>query len=70
MICMTILVELVVKNLSINEGDIRDADSISVSGRFLEEDLATHSSILAGESHGQSSLTGYYRVAKSQTRLT
>ena len=36
----------------------------------LEEDLATHSSILAGESHGQSSLTGYYRVAKSQTQLT
>ena len=44
--------------------------TIFMSGRFLEEDLATHSSILAGESHGQSSLTGYYRVAKSQTRLT
>ena len=34
MICMTILVELVVKNPPINAGDIRDADSISVSGRF------------------------------------
>ena len=33
----------------------------------LEEDLATHSSILAGESPGQSSLVGYYRVGKSQT---
>ena len=36
---------------------------------FLEEDLATHSSILAGESHGQSSLAGYYRVTESRTQL-
>ena len=33
----------------------------------LEKEMATHSSILAGESHGQSSLVGYYRVGKSQT---
>ena len=37
----------------------------------LEEGMATHSSILPGESHGQRSLAGYtvHRVAKSQTRL-
>ena len=35
----------------------------------LEEGMATHSSILAGESHGWRSLAGYtvHGVAKSQT---
>ena len=34
----------------------------------LEKGMATHSSILAGEFHGQSSLVGYSsRVTKSQT---
>ena len=38
----------------------------------LEEGMATHSSTLAGESHGQRSLVGYtvHRVAKSWTRLS
>ena len=33
--------------------------------------MATHSSILAGKSHGQKSLVGYivHRVTKSQTRI-
>ena len=34
----------------------------------LEKDMATHSSILAGESHGQRSLAGYSPwITKSQT---
>ena len=38
-----------VKNLPANAGDIRDAGSISRSGRSLGEEMATHSSILAWE---------------------
>ena len=33
--------------------------SIPGLGRSLEEEMATHSSILAGDSHGQRSLGGY-----------
>ena len=33
--------------------------SIPGLGRSLEEEMATHSSILAGEFHGQRSLEGY-----------
>ena len=40
---------LVVKNTSASAGDIRDAGWIPGSGRPLEEDMATHSSILAWE---------------------
>ena len=38
----------------------------------LEEEMATHSSILAGESHGQRSLEGYKSMGsqKSRTRLS
>ena len=38
----------------------------------LEKEMATHSSILAGEFHGQWSLIGYtvHGVTKSQTRLS
>ena len=39
----------VVKNLPANAGDARDANSIPGSGRFLGEEMATHSSILAWE---------------------
>ena len=35
---------LVVKNPSVNAGDIRDSGSIPGSGRPLEEGMATHSS--------------------------
>ena len=38
---------LVVKNLPINAGDIRDEGSIPGLGSFLEKGMATHSSILA-----------------------
>ena len=37
----------VVKNLPANAGDTGDVDSIPGSGRSLEEEMATHSSILA-----------------------
>ena len=36
-----------VKNLPANTGDSRDMDSILGSGRSLEKEMATHSSILA-----------------------
>ena len=38
---------LVVKNLPANSGDIGDAGLIPGLGRSQEEDMATHSSILA-----------------------
>ena len=41
------LVALVVKNLPANSRDIRDLCSIPVSGRSLEEGMASHSSIHA-----------------------
>ena len=50
-----------------------DQDLISGSGRSLESSwmMATHSSILSGESHGQRSLEGYSpKVTKSWTRLS
>ena len=40
-------VVIVVKNLSVNGGDIRHAGSIPGSGRSPKEGMATHSSILA-----------------------
>ena len=40
-------VALVVKNLLVNARDLRDAGSIPRSGRSPEEDMATHSSVLA-----------------------
>ena len=39
-------VVLVLKSLPANAGDIRDMGSIPGLGRFLEEDMATHSRIL------------------------
>ena len=47
---------IVVKNLPANAGD---AGLIPGSGRPLEEEMATHSNFLAGESHGQKSLADY-----------
>ena len=42
-----------VKSLSANAGDIRDLGSIPELEDPLEEEMATHSSILAGKSLGQ-----------------
>ena len=41
---------LVVKNPPANAGDVRDTGSLSQEDP-LEEEMATYSSILAGESH-------------------
>ena len=49
----------VVTNLPANAGDTGDEGSIPGSGRSLEKERATHSSILAWEIHGQRSLEGY-----------
>ena len=48
-----------VKNLPASAGDTGDVGSILGWEDPLEEGMATHSSILPGESHGQRSLTGY-----------
>ena len=47
------------KNPPANSGDGRDAGLIPWSGRYLEKEMATHSSLLPGESHGQRSLADY-----------
>ena len=49
---------LVVKNPPASAGDVRDEGSIPGSGRSPGEGNGTHSSIIAGESHGQRSLVG------------
>ena len=46
----------VVKNLPANAGD---SGLIPGSRRSLEKEMATHSNILAGKSHGQRNLVGY-----------
>ena len=48
-----------VKNSPTNSGDPEDAGSIPGLSRSPEEGMATHSSILAKEIHGQRSLAGY-----------
>jgi hypothetical protein len=52
-------VTLVVKNLPPNTGDVRDTVLSLGQEDPLKEDMATHSSIHAWESHGQRSLVGY-----------
>ena len=51
-------VTLVVQNLPANAGDIRYVGLIPGLGRSPGGGHATHSSILAGESHGQRNLVG------------
>ena len=46
-------------NLSANAGGIGDAGLIPGSERSLEEEMATHPSILPRESYGQRSLSGF-----------
>ena len=59
---------LVVKNPPISSVEVRDAGSIPESGRPLEEEMAPHSSILAGriswtEEPGGLPFMGLQRVA-------
>ena len=49
----------VLRNPPASIGDAGDTGSISESGRTPEEQMATHSSNLAWEPHGQRSLVGY-----------
>ena len=48
-----------VENPPANAGDVRDVSSIPGQEQSLEEEMATHFSILPGESHEQRSLEGY-----------
>ena len=50
---------LVGKSLPSNARDVRDTGSIPGLGRSLEKEMATHSSILIWEIHGQRSLEGH-----------
>ena len=47
-----------------------DADSIPGLGRSLKEEMATHSSILPGEFHGQGSLAGYSPWGHKESDMT
>ena len=60
---------LVVKNLPVNAGDIRDVGSILGLGRSLEEGMVTHSSILVWrtpwrEKPGRLQFVGSQRVGQ------
>ena len=66
------LVVLVVKNLPVNAGDVRDMGSIPGSGRFpRKEGMATHSSILAWRIPWTEEPGGLtvHRVTNSKTQL-
>ena len=60
----------VVKNLPANAGDAGHMSSIPVSEDPLEEEMATHSSILAWKSHGQRSLAGYSPRGRKESHTT
>ena len=58
-----------VKNLHVNERDIRDTGSVPESGRSPEEGMATHSNILAWRIYMDRGdwWARVYRIAKSWT---
>ncbi|CAI9174690.1 unnamed protein product [Rangifer tarandus platyrhynchus] len=62
----------VVKNLPANAGDTGDASLVTGSGRCLEEEMAAHSSILAGKIPWTEEPGGLQpmRSQKCQTRLS
>ena len=59
-----------IKNPPAYAGDIRDADLIPGSGRSSGEGMATHCSILAGESHEWRSLASYSPLGCTEPDLT
>ena len=65
-------VVLVVKNLSANAGDLRDAGLIRGSGRSPggEHDRQPTPVFLLGESHGQRSLVGYSLWGRKKSDTT
>ena len=58
---------LVVRNPPANAEDIREAGSIPRSGIVSGGGMATHSSILSGEYHGQRSLVGYSPLGQKES---
>ena len=59
-----------VKKLPTNAGDARDLVSSLGRENPLEEGVATHSSVLAGESHGQRGLVGYSPRGRKESDMT
>ena len=59
-----------VKNPPANAEDARNVGSIPGSGRSLEEEMATHSSILAWKCHGQRSLVVYSAWGHKELDMT
>ena len=60
----------VVKTLPANAGNAGDAGSISAWEGPLEEEMTTHSSILAGKFHGQRSLADYSSCSCKESDMT
>ena len=56
-----------VKKLSANAGDERDSGSISGQEHPLEEEMATHSSILAWKIPGTEEPGALHGIAKNRT---
>ena len=50
--------------------DQRNTSSIPGAGRSLEEEMATHSVFLAGESHRQRSMVGYSPWGHKESDMT
>ena len=61
---------LVVKNPPAKAGDARDTGLIPGLGRSPGEEMATHSSVLAGKSHGQRSLGGHSLQGHKESDMT
>ena len=59
-----------VKNLPANEGDTGDMGSSLGHDNPLEKEMATHSSILAGDSQEQRSLVGYSPWGRRESDMT
>ena len=59
-----------VKNPPANAGDARSVGLIPGSGRSSGKEVATHSSILPGEFHGQRSLAGYSPWSRIESDTT
>ena len=64
---------VVVKNLPANAGDARDIGSVPGLGRYLELEMATHSSILGWKNSTDRGVwwaAAWHGFAKNQTRLS
>ena len=59
-----------VKSPPANGGVAGDMGSVPGVGRPLEKEVATHSSILPGEPHGQRGLVGYRPWGRKESDMT